>query len=464
MLKLAHYLTRTGLAVLLAAGTLACSNSNGPTDPDPDPDPGPQAATLSGDITANRTLAADTAYTIVGFVQVQAGSTLTIPAGTVLLSDNASRGSLITNRCTDDQPSGRLVIQGTAADPVRFRPAGNGPFQRNQAAGIILHGCAPINVPGGSASSEGTGLPFGGDDPADDSGSIRYLTIEFGGRQIAPDNEINGLTMSGVGSGTVIENVQAHFIGDDGFEWFGGTVNGRFLVSSGNDDDAFDCDFGWSGTVQFLFAIQDRNRSNRGVECDNDANGSENVPLTNPSVWNATWIGAGVVRANSEVNDGLYLRRNINGTFRNLVVTNYGNAGVVFDGSGVWNHVLAGTLVLDNALFFGNQCLESPAACGGTEAVRNIVRRTSEGYIATDVAAQFAGATLIEADPQFTSVNFANPINGSMPDPRPAAGSPALDPANAATPSGPGVDAGADFLGAFSGTNWLQGWTVWQIQ
>ncbi|CAN5238917.1 hypothetical protein BH18GEM1_BH18GEM1_17650 [soil metagenome] len=81
------------------------------------------------------------------------------------------------------------------------------------------------------------------------------------------------------------------------------------------------------------------------------------------------------------------------------------------------------------------------------------------------VAEAFAAATILEADPRFTSVNFASPINGSMPDPRPQAGSPALDPANAATPSGPGVDASADFLGAFNGaTNWLQGWTVWQTQ
>ncbi|CAN5239046.1 hypothetical protein BH18GEM1_BH18GEM1_17660 [soil metagenome] len=322
-----------GIAAL-AAAILACSDTgdNG-TGPPPPPPPGVMEAELRGDITGSLALSPDTVYTIVGFVQVQPGATLTIPAGTVLLSDNASRGSIVTNACTDDQPSGRLVIQGTAADPVRFLPAGNGPFQRNQAAGIILHGCAPVNQT--NPISEGVGQGFGGDNPTDDSGSIRYLTIEFGGRQIAPDNEINGLTLAGVGSGTVIENVQTHFIGDDGFEWFGGTVNGRFLVSSGNDDDAFDCDFGWSGTVQFLFAIQDRNQTNRGVECDNDGDGSENEPITNPSVWNATWVGAGVARAGSDVNDGLYLRRNIKGTFRNLVVTNYGNAGVVFDGSGV---------------------------------------------------------------------------------------------------------------------------------
>lgn len=458
---------RNLIGVSLAAmtvGLLACDDS-GPTSNGNGNGNGTRAATLSGDITGNRTLSADTTYTVVGFVQILPGATLTIPAGTVLLSDNASRGSLITNRCSATQPSGRLVIQGTPTNPVRFRPVATSGRQRGQAAGVVLHGCAPINVPGGTGIGEGTGQAFGGDNPADDSGSIQYLTIEFGGRQIAPDNEINGLTMSGVGTGTVIENVQAHFIADDGFEWFGGTVNGSFLVSSGNDDDAFDCDFGWSGTVQFLFAIQDRNRANRGVECDNDADGSENLPITNPTVWNATWVGAGVARANSDVNDGLYFRRNTAGAFRNLVITNFGNAGVVFDGSAVWSHVTSGTLVLNNALFFNNQCLESPAACGGADAVSNIVRRTTaDGYFSTDVATQFAGATLVEADPQFMSVNFANPTDGSQPDPRPAAGSAALNAANAETPTGPGVDGSADFLGAFSTTNWLQGWTIWATQ
>ena len=452
------------LTAMMGAGLLGCNGDDGPTGNGGNGgNGGPRTATITGAVTDTRTLSADTTYTIQGFLEVRPGAQLVVPAGTLILSDPNTNGSIVTERCGGGQPSGRLVVQGTATDPVRFRPAGAGPFQRGQAGGIVLHGCAPINVPGGTGISEGTFLPFGGNDPNDSSGEIRFLTIEFGGVPITPDNEINGLTFSGVGNGTVIENVQAHFIADDGFEWFGGTVNGRFLVSSGNDDDAFDCDFGWSGTVQFLFAIQDRNLSNRGVECDNDGAGSDNQPITNPSVWNATWIGTGVVRANSEVNDGLYLRRNINGSWRNLIVSNFGNAGIVFDGSGVWDHVQAGTLVVDNVLFFGNQCLESPDACGGGDPVSNIVRELDD-YTSDGVAAEFAGATILEADPQFTSVDFDNPINGSRPDPRPAAGSPALDPANAATPAGPGVDASATFLGAFNQNLWIDGWTVWNTQ
>ncbi|MGH3371656.1 MAG: hypothetical protein ACRDPR_16815, partial [Nocardioidaceae bacterium] len=441
-----------------AAGTAACGDDDGTGPPSPSPT---GEATLGGAITGTRTLSRDTTYTIQGFVDVLPGARLIVPGGTLLLSDLETRGSIITSRCEGGQPSGQLIVQGTASAPVHFRPEGSGPFLRGAAGGIILHGCAPINLPGGSGVSEGSNEPFGGTNANDSSGEIRYLTIEFGGVRITPDNEINGLTMSGVGSATVVDHVQTHFIADDGFEWFGGTVNGSFLVASGNDDDNLDCDNGWTGTVQFFFALQDRNLGNRGAECDNDANGSDNQPATTPRVFNATFVGAGVQQANNEVNDGLYLRRNTSGLYRNLIVTNFGNVGLVFDGGGVWTKVQSGALSVDNALFFNNRALASPGAGDANPILVNVNRRVSGAYSLDEVAAAFAGETLIFADPQFRSVNFDNPINGTQPDPRPQTGSPALVPANAAVPSGPGVDASATFLGAFSTTNWLDGWTVW---
>ncbi|HUP00093.1 MAG TPA: hypothetical protein VM737_00995 [Gemmatimonadota bacterium] len=459
--------TRLGLMILPVAFSTACNGDNGVTDPPPGPDPpgpGPQTAILEGDVRTTRTLSPDTTYTILGFLEVQPGGELVIPAGTLLLSDPNTKGTIVTLRCEGDQPSGRLVVQGTAANPVHFRPAVDGPLSRGQAGGIVLHGCAPINQPI-PAVSEGVARPFGGDDPNDSSGEIRYLTIEFGGVKVTPDNEINGLTMSGVGDGTIIEFVQTHFIADDGFEWFGGTVHGRNLVSTGNDDDSFDCDFGWNGTIQFIVAIQDRNLANRGVECDNDGAGSNNLPFTEPNVWNGTWVGTGIERANNEINDGLYLRRNISGTWRNLIVTNFGNAGAVFDGTGVVGKLGTGELVLDNVLFFNNRCLSSPEACGGGGPIDDIVYRLDGAYTSAGVGAQFAGATILEGDPLFGSVDYDNPMNGTAPNLLPVAGSPALDPANAATPTGPAIDPSATFLGAFDGTdNWMAGWTVWNTQ
>ena len=155
-----------------------------------------------------------------------------------------------------------------------FSPSRSASWAANRLSGFtnsFRHTQAPINQVG--AISEGVQRPFGGSDPADDSGDIQYLVILCGGVEIAPDNEINGLTFAATGSGTRVSHVQAHLIADDGFEWFGGTTNADHLISSGNDDDAFDCDFGWTGTVQFGLAIQDRELANRGRECDNDGNG-----------------------------------------------------------------------------------------------------------------------------------------------------------------------------------------------
>lgn len=462
MRELSGWWTRVIAAMALVAALAACNDDgddgddgNGP------PPPGAQADTLTGDIIGTRTLSRDTVYTVVGFLEVQPGAQLIIPAGTQLISDANTRGSIVTLRCSGDQASGQLIVNGTAADPVVFRPAATSGRQRGVAGGIVLHGCAPINVTGGTGVSEGVSRPFGGTNVGDSSGDISYLVILFGGVPVTPDNEINGLTLAGVGSGTLIDHVQAHFIADDGFEWFGGTANGSFFVSSGNDDDAFDCDFGWNGTVQFTLAIQDPERANRGEECDNDANGSTNEPITDPKFWNGTWIGAGVRTANQDINDGLYIRRNAAGEYHNHVVANFGNVGVVLDGSGTLAQLTGGNLILNNVLFFNNLGLES-GSVGTNDLTRNVQRRVNNAYTADGVEAALAGGTFVFADPQFQSVNLTDPVNGTQPDARPAPGSPALNAANAETPGGPGiVDGSADYLGAFSSDNWIDGWTEW---
>ena len=477
MQRFTRILGALGLAAVFALGATACGDDNNPVDPGNGNGNG-NVVVLDADILANRTLSPDSIYVVRGFLEIRAGATLTIPAGMEIFSEPSTSGTIVTLRGDDGAPSGRLVVQGTQANPVIFLPgtvedaesAGSlSPSQvtscaRGGGGGIVLHGDAPINQIGG-AISEGVQRPFGGDDPTDDSGDIQFLVILCGGHEIAPDNEINGLTFAGTGNGTRISHVQTHLIADDGFEWFGGTTNADHLISSGNDDDAFDCDFGWIGTVQFGLAIQDRDLANRGTECDNDGNGSALTPLTNPAFWNMTYIGAGVEQANSEINDGPFLRRNTEADIQNAIIANFGNVGVVIDGTGSQAHAGAGALVLDHILFFGNQALASDAAQGaGTCLEQNVNFRggTSSDYHLDGVATAFAGNTFVCADPQFMSVSFADPINGTKPDPRPQTGSPALDPANAATPTGTGiVDAGANYLGAFSGTDWTATWSVW---
>ena len=463
-------------AVLVLGTAASCGDDDNPVDPGNGNGDGSNVVVLSGSITGNRTLSADSVYVVRGFLEIRPGATLTIPAGMEVFSEPSSRGSIVTQRGDGGAPSGRLVVQGTQANPVIFLPgtvedaenASLSPAQvsscaRGTGAGIVLHGNAPINQ--GTAVSEGIGQGFGGDDPTDDSGDIQFLVILCGGREIAPDNEINGLTFAGTGNGTRVSHVQAHLIADDGFEWFGGTTNADHLISSGNDDDAFDCDFGWVGTVQFGLAIQDRDLANRGTECDNDGDGSSLTPITDPLFWNMTYIGAGVEQGNSEINDGPFLRRNSSPDIRNAIIANFGNVGVVIDGTGSQAQATAGDLVLDHILFFGNQALASDAAQGAATCLEQNVNfrgGASSDYHLDGVATAFDGNTFVCADPEFTSVSFADPIDGTKPDPRPQAGSPALDPANADSPSGPGVvDTGADYLGAFSGTDWTAPWSVW---
>jgi hypothetical protein len=464
-----------GVAAVLAIGA-ACGDDDNPVDPGNGNGNGSNVVALDGAITANRTLSSDSIYVVRGFLEVRPGVTLTIPAGMEIFSDPATNGTIVTLPGIGGQPSGRLVVQGTQANPVIFLPgsvedaqsASLAPAQvtscaRGAGGGVVLLGDAPVNQLGPIA--EGVNRGFGGDDPADDSGDIQFFVIVCGGTEIAPDNEVNGLTLAGTGTGTRISHVQAHLIADDGFEWFGGTSHADHLISSGNDDDAFDCDWGWNGTVQFGLAVQDRDLANRGSECDNDGDGSDFTPITDPQFWNMTYIGAGVEQANSEINDGPFLRRNSSPDIRNAIVANFGNVGIVVDGTGSQNQATQGNLVLDNILFFGNQALASDAAQGaGTCLEQNVNFRggASSDYHLDGVATAFDGNTFVCADPQFMSVNFADPINGTQPDPRPQPGSPALDPANAATPSGPGiVDAGAIYLGAFSGTDWTAPWSVW---
>lgn len=257
--------------------------------------------TLKGDISANQTLSASKKYILSGFVYVKSGVTLTIEPGTTILGDKASKGSLVVSR------GGKLMAEGTAAKPIVFTSS-QAPGARSSGdwGGVILLGKAKINPTGGEAKIEGGLIPtaggdektyiwYGGTDDTDNSGSLKYIRIEFAGIAFSADNEINGLTMGGVGSGTKISYIQVYRSGDDAFEWFGGSVNCDHLIASCSKDDDFDTDLGFSGKVQFGVAqryktIADQSGSN-GFESDNDANGSALAPQTSATFSNMTIVG-----------------------------------------------------------------------------------------------------------------------------------------------------------------------------
>ena len=256
---------------------------------------------VSSNITTNTTWTKNNVYLLQGFIYVKNGATLTIEAGTVIKGDKNTKGSLIVTR------GAKLIADGTPSEPIVFTSNEANPTYGDWG-GIIVLGKAATNaaflgqqgvgeIEGGVNNAEGDGLYGGGTTPdnADNSGILRYVRIEYCGIAFQPNSEINGLTMGGVGRKTVIENIQVSFSGDDAFEWFGGTVNGKYLITHRAWDDDFDTDFGFSGKIQFALsirdaAIADQSQSN-GFESDNDGTGTTNAPITAPLFSNVTIIG-----------------------------------------------------------------------------------------------------------------------------------------------------------------------------
>ena len=330
------------LCALLVLGTIASCKKK--TD-DPAPFvPPSNTATLTGDLTT-QTLDANKKYTIVGLTYINDGVTVTIPAGTVLLGDKASKGSLVVQR------GGKLVANGTATKPIVF--SSSAPVGYRNAGdwgGVILCGKAPVNQgndiviegPSDFSITTGKGL-YGGNVSNDNSGSLSYVRIEYAGIAYAPNKEINSLTMGGVGSGTTINHVQASYGGDDSFEWFGGTVNCKYLVAYKGWDDDWDTDFGFSGKVQFGYALRgatiaDQSLSN-GFESDNDAAGSALTPLTGAIFSNMTNIGPKVTSSvvSGNFGAGMHLRRNTAQVVANCINLGFKTGSVFYEkGNGAY--------------------------------------------------------------------------------------------------------------------------------
>jgi hypothetical protein len=247
----------------------------------------------------NRTLDADTIYVLTGLYYVQPGHTLTIQAGTIIKGHKATGGTLIVAR------GAQIFAQGTQQLPVIFTSSqAAGARAPGDWGGIIILGEAPVNkvnplIEGGLINGDCTGATgtYGGSDSGDNSGVFSYVRIEFPGFRFALNNEVNGLTMGGVGAGTQIDHVQVSYSDDDSFEWFGGTVNCSYLVAFGGTDDEFDTDFGYRGRVQFGFGLRDPDQSDptgqsNGFESDNDGSATSTAtPYTRPIFCNMTLVG-----------------------------------------------------------------------------------------------------------------------------------------------------------------------------
>lgn len=317
--------------------------------------------TVSGNITSNTTWTSDIVWEISGVVVVKSGATLTIQPGTFIKSTVNTPGT----------PNGVLVIQrgakinaiGTRTSPIVFtsRNLLDGNTTRKPEpgdfGGIVLLGNAPVNVRGRTIE----GLPpipeytFGGSNSADNSGTMQYVRIEYGGFNLSSNNEVNGLTLGGVGSGTVLDYIQVSYSKDDGFQFFGGTVNASHLVALGSDDDQFDFINGYRGTIQYAVAVADGTSSHSTTDFgESDSNGIELgnndpaddasfslTPKTRPTLRNFSVVGTRMwaVAIGVGYKYGVRHRRGAEIDMQASLITGF-PSGFVFDGTAPASSVL----------------------------------------------------------------------------------------------------------------------------
>ena len=228
-------------------------------------------------------------YVLKGWVYIAEGSELTIEPGTVIKGDKTSKAALIVER------GGKLMAKGSATAPIVFTSAQpKGSRKPGDWGGLIVCGKA-VNNQGDMQIEGGPRTKHGGTNNADNSGILSYVRIEFGGYPFASNQEINGLTLGSVGSGTQIDHVQVSYSNDDSYEWFGGTVNCKYLIAYKGWDDDFDTDNGYVGKVQYGLAVRDAKIADaslsNGFESDNWKDGTKIDPVTKAVFSNITFIG-----------------------------------------------------------------------------------------------------------------------------------------------------------------------------
>ena len=296
--------------------------------------------TVSGVINTNMTWSASNEYHLNGKVYVSGGATLTIQPGTKIVglyNDVPAKASaLVITR------NGKINAAGTASNPIVMTAESNHQYPGGWGGFVVL-GNAPINqtnnpVIEGIESDElpaDVDIHYGGSNANDNSGTIQYVRVEYAGANVSQDNELNSFTFGGVGAGTTFDHCQAYYGEDDAFEFFGGTINGKYLVSTSTHDDAFDFDFGYTGKLQFLVATVDANstyytKDPNGIECDNDSKGTSLTPFTHPTISNLTIVGTADGKvAKSAMSDGKSMkscanfRRNCQFTLANSILYGY---------------------------------------------------------------------------------------------------------------------------------------------
>lgn len=241
-------------------------------------------STISGDITSNTTLAEGYEYKLSGGVHVKEGATLTIKPGVKItaIDDDTPDYILI-------EQGAKIDAQGTASNPIVMTSE----TPENKWGGIHICGKAHTNAESGSGSSEIGGAKYGGSDDKDNSGTLRYIRLEHTGFALDEEHEANGISFYGVGSGTTVDHIESYKGGDDGFEFFGGSVNVNNMVSFDSSDDSFDWTEGWNGSATNILAYQMSAEDDCLIEADNNGKNYDAIPVSRPTIKNAILIGNG---------------------------------------------------------------------------------------------------------------------------------------------------------------------------
>lgn len=272
-----------------------------------------------GNFNENYTFSADQNWLLSAGVFVESGKTLTIEKGTIVYAANDGTTPFLSIK-----QGAKIMAEGTASEPIVFTPIKANPAPGDWG-GIIVNGYGRINVAGGTAEGEGGTGTYGGSDDADNSGVLKYVRVEYAGRILGTDNELNGFSFNGCGSGTQLSYLQAYRGADDGFEFFGGAVDISYAVSTGNHDDSFDWTQGWRGNGQFMVVNQNTDKGDRGFECDNNGDDNAAEPFSNPTLSNITVL---IVDDGDASNTGFRLRAGTKGKIYNAIVKNAMKAGV----------------------------------------------------------------------------------------------------------------------------------------
>ena len=397
---------------------------------------------------------ADHTYILDGFVYVESGAILNIQAGTVIKAKEGSAenaSALIISR------GAQIFAEGTASAPIIFtsilddvtNPADITLPTSALWGGVIILGNATVNTPNGISHIEGipatANSEFGGPDDDDNSGVLRYVSIRHGGSKLGTGDEINGLTMGAVGRGTTIEYIEVFNNDDDGYEWFGGTVNAKYLVSAFNADDAFDIDNGFRGKMQFLFAIQESTFGDACGEHDGGTDPEDATPYGYTSIYNATYLGSGINSSFVHENPLFNIRDYWGGEYINSIFGDFKNKAIKIEDLATGNDT---RLRLENGeILFKNNIWFDFGAGNTLEAI------TTNAY---EVAPLANNGNTIES-PALNSIT-RDPFVNTL-DPRPAANGAAYQNM-AAYPANDDFYTRVNYKGAFGSTNWLKGWTA----